>query len=76
MERCQQLIKELQEQLQASARSEEQMRSMAEESQCELQELKSQHRRLSEQVSWCSNLSSFVLCDLIICILWGDMETC
>ena len=51
MERCQRLIRELKEQLQASEKGEEQMRKMAEESQCELQELKSQHRLLSEQVS-------------------------
>ena len=50
MEHCKQLIHELKEQLQVSVQSEGQMRSMAEESQSELQELKSQHQLLSEQV--------------------------
>ena len=74
MAHCQQLIKELQEQLQASVRSEEQMRSMAEESQCELQELKSQHRRLSEQVSWCSNLRVLMTSMYYSSVSFG--ETC
>ena len=51
MEHCKQLIHELKEQLQVSVQSEGQMRSMAEESQSdEVQELKSQHQMLSEQV--------------------------
>ena len=51
MEHCKQLIHELKEQLQVSVQSEGQMRSMAEESQSDdLQELKSQHQLLSEQV--------------------------
>lgn len=51
MERCQQLIEELKEQLQASMQSGGQMRNMAEESQCEIQELKSQRQMLREQVN-------------------------
>ena len=50
MEHCKQLIHELKEQLQVSVQSEGQMRNMAEESQSELQELKSQDQLLSEQV--------------------------
>jgi len=58
VERCQQLIQELKEQLQASSNGEYQMKIVAEEHQTKLLELKNKQQNLTEQVS----LNNFCHC--------------